>query len=222
MFEQREQKCSLLVETHRSSFQASASSNKATKMDGKKKKKCFYFCVRQWRKPKEKKNKEKDAKNNRGNAESRWRERGPRSPQTMPRAPGAFNSCAQEIKQACYYLFGVGIGFRVFRGAVPGRRARCVWGSACSCHRAPRFGPAAPRLTAQVPILGRRGVSGASSRCCGPALGAGEGREPSDAPQARVLPSSPAHPRSLTPSSRSPRRAPRGALGMPLCELQLK
>jgi len=37
MFEQREQKCSLLVETHRSSFQASASSNKATKMDGKKK-----------------------------------------------------------------------------------------------------------------------------------------------------------------------------------------
>lgn len=30
----------------------------------------------------------------------------------MPRAPGAFNSCAQEIKQACYYLFGVGIGFR--------------------------------------------------------------------------------------------------------------
>lgn len=121
--------------------------------------------------------------------------------QTMPPAPGVFNSCAQEIKQACYYLFGVGIGFRVFRGAVPGRRARCVWGRARSCRCAPRFGPVAPRLTDQVQILGCRGASSAFSRCLGSALGAGRSRA--------MLPGPLCSPRpflALIPSSSSPLR----------------
>lgn len=67
--------------THRSSFQASASSNKARLME----KKCFYFSFAN---REAKKKKKKHAKNNWGNRKSQLRELGPRGAQTMPPAPG--------------------------------------------------------------------------------------------------------------------------------------
>lgn len=151
----------------------------------------------------------------------------------MPPAPGVFNYCAQEIKQVCYYLFGVGIGFRVLYKAVPGRRARrqrtARWGSGLSplpagaaLHRdGAKLGP-------HLAVWGQGAAFGVRAErllAMGCDRGAGGRRMlASPAPTGCPCPPLAVPSCALLPSSRSPppaRRAPRGALGM-LCELQLK
>lgn len=133
----------------------------------------------------------------------------------MPRAPGAFNSCAQEIKQACYYLFGVGIGFRVFRGAVPGRRARCVLGLGLQLPSCAEIRPRCPTAHGSGADFGaprgqRRLFPVLRSRT-GCRRGAGAERC-SPGPCAPLIPCSPPFPHPFVPlPSQSPERSPRDA-----------
>lgn len=92
-----------MKKTHRSSFQASASSNKARLME----KSAFIF-----HSPMEKL--KKGCKEELGECKESAEGAGSQGRSDNASCPRAFNYCAQETKQACYYLFGVGIGFHVF------------------------------------------------------------------------------------------------------------